>query len=206
MGQTERGRHCPDALNQAGPPGVRGPRTGRSSRPPVHSGSTVGPEYHTLLRPDVRTPGVPMKRWCKRKIKKKAGWHLPSQSVGRARRRAGASLGAWHRRLLSASSPHPQGSGGPRGAGGGARGTWDSQTCQWARLPTRGRVLVHWVAAALRRTELAPRVVSCSSYVHSVKTARCHFSPGCGLSSIPWHRPSLQKPLDACGRGSEPWG
>lgn len=43
-------------------------------------------------------------------------------------------------------------------------------------------------------------------FLHSVRPmARCHFSPGRGLSWILWLR-SLQKPVDAWGWGNEPWG
>lgn len=92
----------------------------------------------TLLSPDIPTPGISMKRWCKEI--KKAGWHLPSQPLGRACWNAEADSvlrrpGTTRRCLPFTSSPHPPGQRGPWRAGGGAQGTWDLQACQRAGIP-----------------------------------------------------------------------
>lgn len=115
------------------PWGVGGPR--KSSRPPVHSGSTVGPACHTLPSPDVPIPSISVKRWCKKM--KKAGWHLPSQPLGRVCWSAGAdsALRRWpgttRRRLPFATSPHP------RAAGAAEGGRWSPRHGGLAGLSAR---------------------------------------------------------------------
>lgn len=119
MGQLDWGGYCPDAVHQAGALG-----SGRATQEfqatcalRKHNWPCVS---HTLPSPDVPIPSISVKRWYK-KIKK-AGWHLPSQPLGRACWSAGADSalqrpGTTCRRLPVATSPHPQGS---RGRGGRA--------------------------------------------------------------------------------------